>query len=175
MLIKEILVEHTDEDHFMTVSDIINTLESDYGISTSRKTIYEDIDMLLEAGFDIECVKGSKISGQAIATNGELKSLRTSSVLIAHIAAGSKVKNGKNMTVPFTITCTKVGTATLTATDAKGNTATAKVTTVSSGTTGGTQPTPTPTGEIKFAQTSITCLPGRKVFTRVLQYDIIYT
>ena len=60
MLIKEILVEHTDEDHFMTVSDIINTLESDYGISTSRKTIYEDIDMLLEAGFDIECVKGPK-------------------------------------------------------------------------------------------------------------------
>ena len=117
---------------------------------------------------EYKCVKGSKISGQAIATNGELKSLRTSSVLIAHIAAGSKVKNGKNMTVPFTITCTKVGTATLTATDAKGNTATAKVTTVSSGTTGGTQPTPTPTGEIKFAQTSITCLPGRKVFTRVL-------
>ena len=118
---------------------------------------------------EYKCTKGSKISGQATVTNGELKSLRTSSVLIAHIAAGSKVKNGKNMTVPFTITCTKVGTATITATDAKGNTAVAKVTTVSAG--GGTtsEPTtPTQTGEIKFAQTAITCIPGRKVFTRVI-------
>ena len=118
---------------------------------------------------EYKCTKGSKISGQAIVTNGELKSLRTSSVLIAHIAAGNKVKNGNNMTVPFTITCTKVGTATITATDAKGNTATAKVTTTSAG--GGTTTvptTPTQTGEIKFAQTAITCIPGRKVFTRVI-------
>ena len=60
MLIKEILAEHTDEDHFMTVSDIIGTLESDYGISTTRKTLYEDMDMLIESGFDIECEKGPK-------------------------------------------------------------------------------------------------------------------
>ena len=60
MLIKEILAERTDEEHFMTVSDIIQALETDYGISTTRKTLYEDIDMLVESGFDIECVKGPK-------------------------------------------------------------------------------------------------------------------
>lgn len=60
MLVKEILSEHTDEDHFITVNDIIDILSSDYGINTTRKTVYEDIDMLLESGFDIECVKGLK-------------------------------------------------------------------------------------------------------------------
>ena len=60
MLIKEILSEYTDEDHFITVNDIIERLNSDYGISTTRKTVYDDIDMLMESGFDIECVKGLK-------------------------------------------------------------------------------------------------------------------
>lgn len=58
MYVKEIILEKTDENHFITVNEILALLESSYGISTTRKTIYDDIQMLMDAGFDIECVKG---------------------------------------------------------------------------------------------------------------------
>ena len=58
MYVKEIIFENTDENHFISVNEILKALETNYGITTSRKTIYDDIDMLISAGYDIECVKG---------------------------------------------------------------------------------------------------------------------
>ena len=58
MYVKEIIFEHTDENHFITVGEIIDILESSYGVSACRQTIYDDIDMLIKAGFDIEDVNG---------------------------------------------------------------------------------------------------------------------
>lgn len=58
MYVKEILFDHTDENHFITVNEILELLESVYGITSTRKTLYEDIDLLLSVGFDIECIKG---------------------------------------------------------------------------------------------------------------------
>ena len=58
MFVKDILFDLTDETHLITVGEILEALESRYGIITSRKTIYDDIDMLVNSGFDIECVKG---------------------------------------------------------------------------------------------------------------------
>lgn len=43
LYVKEIIFEHTDEEHFLTVYDIEKILEEDYGIAASRKTIYIDI------------------------------------------------------------------------------------------------------------------------------------
>ena len=58
MYVKEILFDHTDENHFITVNEILELLESVYGITSTRKTLYEDIDLLLSVGLDIECIKG---------------------------------------------------------------------------------------------------------------------
>ena len=58
MYVKEILLDHTDENHFITVNEILVLLDSEYGITSTRKTLYEDIDLLLSVGLDIECVKG---------------------------------------------------------------------------------------------------------------------
>ena len=58
MFVKDILFELTDETHLITVGEILEVLESRYGIITSRKTIYDDIEMLINSGFDIECVSG---------------------------------------------------------------------------------------------------------------------
>ena len=58
MYVKEILFDHTDENHFITVNEILELLESLYGITSTRKTLYEDIDLLLSVGLDIECIKG---------------------------------------------------------------------------------------------------------------------
>ena len=53
MFVKEILVDNTDENHFITIGEILNILNSSYGIHAVRQTIYEDIDMLIDAGYDL--------------------------------------------------------------------------------------------------------------------------
>ena len=55
MFVKDILHDKTDENHFITIGEILNILNS-HGISAVRQTIYDDIDLLIEAGYDIECV-----------------------------------------------------------------------------------------------------------------------
>ena len=58
MYVKEILLNHTDEEHFITVGEILDILSTNYGIDSKRKTIYDDIEMLIQTGSDIECVNG---------------------------------------------------------------------------------------------------------------------
>lgn len=55
--IMKILMEQTDEQHPMTVNEIIEEL-SKFDISAERKSIYADIDLLIEFGLDIICLKG---------------------------------------------------------------------------------------------------------------------
>ena len=43
----------TDEDHYLTIAQIMEQLERDYGISTSRGTVGDDIKALQELGLDI--------------------------------------------------------------------------------------------------------------------------
>src|SRR5699024_3210050 len=51
-----ILLEKTDEDHSITVNEIIRDLES-YGTSAERKSIYSDICLLEDFGLDIICMR----------------------------------------------------------------------------------------------------------------------
>ncbi|MFA5154746.1 MAG: WYL domain-containing protein, partial [Clostridia bacterium] len=46
------LYEKTDEEHVMTVNEIIQQLSS-IGINAERKSIYDDIKVLRELGCDI--------------------------------------------------------------------------------------------------------------------------
>lgn len=55
--IMKILMEQTDEQHPMTVNELIEELGK-YNITAERKSIYADIDMLMEFGLDIICIKG---------------------------------------------------------------------------------------------------------------------
>lgn len=50
--ILDMLRENTDEEHAMSTKDIISKLES-YGIHADRKTIYADIEELVNMGYDI--------------------------------------------------------------------------------------------------------------------------
>lgn len=58
MYVKEIIFEFTDEDHFITVGEITDILKNSYNITATRQTLYDDIEILIDAGYDIECVKG---------------------------------------------------------------------------------------------------------------------
>jgi predicted DNA-binding transcriptional regulator YafY len=55
--IMKILMEQTDEQHPITVNELIQELGK-YEISAERKSIYADLEMLMEFGLDIICLKG---------------------------------------------------------------------------------------------------------------------
>ena len=57
LYIMKILLEKTDENHPLTVNEIISEL-SYYDIPAERKSIYSDIDLLMSFGLDIICEKG---------------------------------------------------------------------------------------------------------------------
>lgn len=52
----EILTEYTDEQNPMSTNQIIWKLE-EMGITVERKTLYEDIKLLVENGYEIMCVR----------------------------------------------------------------------------------------------------------------------
>lgn len=59
LYIKQMLEEETDEEHGLTVSDMIERLKK-YGIETERKSIYDDIDCLRNFGMDIQLKRGRR-------------------------------------------------------------------------------------------------------------------
>ena len=54
-----LLLDRTDRDHTMTADMICSTLEKDYEIVCSRKTVYRDITRLREYGLKIGQLRGS--------------------------------------------------------------------------------------------------------------------
>ncbi len=56
LYIKRFLEEQTDEEHQATLADIITWLTAQ-GISGNRKTVAQDIELLIESGVDVVCNK----------------------------------------------------------------------------------------------------------------------
>ncbi len=52
-----ILMEQTDEEHPLTVPELIDKL-SQYGVHAERKSIYDDLDALSRFGLEVQCRKG---------------------------------------------------------------------------------------------------------------------
>ena len=55
----QILKERTDEDHYLTTSQLCAILKNEYGMDTHRTTIKSDIEMLQQAGIGIQAVRSS--------------------------------------------------------------------------------------------------------------------
>lgn len=53
MMILEILEQYTDKDHRLEQNEIIDLLDKNYGVSCSRKTLYNNLQALRQAGYDI--------------------------------------------------------------------------------------------------------------------------
>ncbi|MGL5207297.1 MAG: helix-turn-helix transcriptional regulator, partial [Acidaminococcaceae bacterium] len=56
LYIKKFLLEETDENHQLTVNQIIAKL-AEHGINAERKSIYDDIETLRNFGLDIICIR----------------------------------------------------------------------------------------------------------------------
>ena len=53
MLVKDIIYDSTDNNHWITSNEILNILEDIYGLKVTRQTLYTDIEKLIDAGYDI--------------------------------------------------------------------------------------------------------------------------
>lgn len=58
LFILKLLMEQTDDESYLTTPQIIEKLESEYGIMVHRQIIKYDIDHLNSIGFEIEKIKG---------------------------------------------------------------------------------------------------------------------
>lgn len=60
LYLAKILYEQTDEDHFLTTSQLMQILEEQYGIRSHRQTIKTEIELLRQFGLEIEEVKSTQ-------------------------------------------------------------------------------------------------------------------
>ena len=93
MQLARILLEQTDEEHMLTVPEMISEL-SKLGISAERKSIYDDIENLRLYGLDICSVK-SKTTGYFIASREfELPELK---LLVDSVQSAKFITHKKSM------------------------------------------------------------------------------
>ena len=96
--VKNYLLQNSDEEHPITVNQMIQYLESN-GIAAERKSIYDDIEALRTFGMDIEECKRGRMFGYYVASRTfELPELKLlvdsvqSSKFITHKKTASLIK-----------------------------------------------------------------------------------
>ena len=52
LFLMKILLEQTDENHLLTTDNLIDQLHQ-YGMTAERKSLYEDINRLIDFGIDV--------------------------------------------------------------------------------------------------------------------------
>ena len=60
LYLKEIFEKHSDEQHILNAGDIADRLLRDYGIECERKSVYKDIEVLMDYGMDIVKTRSPK-------------------------------------------------------------------------------------------------------------------
>ena len=73
----KMLYEQTDEDHYLTIVQIMEQLDKDYGISTSRGTVGDDIKALQELGVEIAVESSTQKRYYMIGRRFDLPELKT--------------------------------------------------------------------------------------------------
>ena len=93
LFVAQILFENTDEDHLITIAEILQILHDKYGIDSYRATIKTDIEMLMEAGFDIEFVKSSQNQYHIISRDFDIAELK---ILIDAVESAKFISKDKS-------------------------------------------------------------------------------
>ena len=75
--VAKMLYEQTDEEHYLSIAQIMERLEKDYGISTSRGTVGDDIKALQKLGVEIEVVPSTQKRFSLIGRRFDLPELKT--------------------------------------------------------------------------------------------------
>lgn len=85
LYVLKILMEETDEDHALTMPQLIDKLD-ECGVTAARKAIYDDINALKDFGYDIQVGKGSGAGYSMVSREFELPEL----TLLADAVSSSK-------------------------------------------------------------------------------------
>lgn len=93
LFVLKILYEHTDDYHYMTIAQILKSLKDEYGIESYRKTVKEDIDLLMAADFDIEFIKSSQNQYHIISRDFDVAELK---VLIDAVISSKFISKTKS-------------------------------------------------------------------------------
>lgn len=75
--IAKMLYEQTDEDHYLTIAQMILQLERDFGINTSRGTVSDDIKALKELGLEVQVDNSTQNRYYLIGRRFDLPELKT--------------------------------------------------------------------------------------------------
>ena len=93
LYIQKMLLECTDENHTLTVNDIIERL-AELGINAERKSIYEDIKDLQSFGMDILCIRSRSNKYFCGARDFELPELK---LLVDAVVASKFITKKKSL------------------------------------------------------------------------------
>ena len=79
LYLMEILLERTDDEHMLNASELCTILDQEYGISTDRRTIYTEMEILDKFGWisSRRKAKSRDIRGKNAITEGDLECILT--------------------------------------------------------------------------------------------------
>lgn len=60
LMIIDILNEYTDLDHILTCNELIDKVKAKYKLELDRRTVYYDINLLIDFGYDISTYVDNK-------------------------------------------------------------------------------------------------------------------
>lgn len=104
LYIAKMIYEQTDEDHYLTIAQIMRQLQERYDISTSRGTVSDDIKALQAFGMEIAVEPSTQNRYYLIERSFDLPELK---VLIDAIESARFIPRGKS-----TVLVEKIGTLT---------------------------------------------------------------
>lgn len=79
----------------MTIAQILQALKDEYEIDSYHKTIKEDVDFLIDAGFDIEFIKSSQNQYHIVSRDFEIAELKVliDAVVSSKLSAKLRVRS----------------------------------------------------------------------------------
>ncbi|MEA4920109.1 MAG: WYL domain-containing protein [Clostridiaceae bacterium] len=95
LLLKDYLLRYTDENHPVTVNDMIAHL-AQHGISAERKSIYDDIINLQNYGLDIGTVKSKAVGYYIMSRDFELPEIK---LLVDAVQSSKFITQSKTLTL----------------------------------------------------------------------------
>ena len=76
LYIAKLLYDRTDEEHYLSTSEILSILKDEYGIEGYRTTVASDIEVLVSFGMEIESVRSSATQYHLISREFDLPEIK---------------------------------------------------------------------------------------------------
>lgn len=96
LVLWDILQKNTDEEHSMTTQELIAALQ-ERNIAVSRKTLYEDIELLNKHGYEVLCKKESRSNAYYVIDRKFERS--EVQVLLSAVGSAKSLSNKKTVTL----------------------------------------------------------------------------